>query len=65
MIQHTAHNKGIPLDIINTFNKRRTRNRFQLENPIKVDYMYIGWQRDLPYQQNDQGIVYKNSQHSK
>jgi len=31
MIQYTAHNNQIPLDIINTFNERKARNRLQLE----------------------------------
>ena len=41
MIQHTAHNNQFTLHIINTFNKRKTRNWLQIENPIQVDFIHI------------------------
>ena len=59
MIQHTALNNLFPLDIINTFNKNTASNWFQLENPIKVDFMCVCCHK------NDQGIKYNNSQHNK
>jgi len=67
MIQHTAYNNQFTLHIINTFNKRKTRNWLQIENPLQVDFMHIFWQQDLTFQKkkNDQGIIYKNSQHNK
>ena len=64
-IQHTAHNNQIPLDIINTFNKRKTSNWFQKKNPLKVDFIHVCWQSGFLYNKNDQGIIYKNSQHNK
>ena len=65
MIQHTAHNNQILFDIINTFNKRKPKNRFQLENPIKMDVIHVCWQKVYMYNKNDDGIKYKNSQHNK
>ena len=53
------HNNQVSLDIIRTLNKRKTSNWFQLENPIKVDFIYEYWKRDLSYHKNDKGIKYK------
>jgi len=41
MIQHTAHNNQFPLDIINTFNKRKSRGWLQIENQIRVDFIHV------------------------